>query len=210
MKKYMILLLPAAVLSGMISFAATPDSTSLSKIEYGRSVEVDRNEASAAVSSAGESSLSHKTSINPSNLLYGLIPGLQVLQNAGNAWDDGATLYVRGIGTSGTASPLILVDGFERSLDKISSRDIESVTVLKDASSASIYGARAALICAPVTPHPARTSRPFSRTSMPCQAEPRKRTATSSATLWPLREVPEPRNVRETPQEAPSLPQTAA
>ena len=144
MKKHMILLLPAAVLSGMISFAATPDSTSLSKIEYGRSVEVDRNEASAAVSSAGESSLSHKTSINPSNLLYGLIPGLQVLQNAGNAWDDGATLYVRGIGTSGTASPLILVDGFERSLDKISSRDIESVTVLKDAVSTSLYGMRGA------------------------------------------------------------------
>ena len=144
MKKHMILLLPAAVLSGMISFAATPDSTSLSKIEYGRSVEVDRNEASAAVSSAGESSLSHKTSINPSNHLYGLIPGLQVLQNAGNAWDDGATLYVRGIGTSGTASPLILVDGFERSLDKISSRDIESVTVLKDAVSTSLYGMRGA------------------------------------------------------------------
>lgn len=144
MKKHMILLFPTAILSGMLVSAMTPDSTSAPRTEYGRGVEVAVKEASAAVSSAGEQELSHKTAINPSNLLYGLIPGLQVLQNAGNSWDDGATLYVRGIGTSGTATPLILVDGFERSLDKISGRDIESVTVLKDAVSTSLYGMRGA------------------------------------------------------------------
>ena len=144
MKKHMILLFPTAILSGMLVSAMTPDSTSAPRTEYGRGVEVAVKEASDAVSSAGEQELSHKTAINPSNLLYGLIPGLQVLQNAGNSWDDGATLYVRGIGTSGTATPLILVDGFERSLDKISGRDIESVTVLKDAVSTSLYGMRGA------------------------------------------------------------------
>ncbi len=139
--------MPAA-LSGILSFAQVPDSTSRTGIsrqtEYGRSITVDSNEATAAVSSVSEKELSHKTAVNPSNLLYGLIPGLQVLQNAGNVWDDGATLQVRGTGTSGNVSPLILVDGFERSLDKISSRDIESVTVLKDAVSTSLYGLKGA------------------------------------------------------------------
>lgn len=147
MKRRIILLLPAAV-CGVISFAMTPDSTSSARapepVGYGRGIVIDRNEASAAISSADGEALGHRTAINPSNLLYGLIPGLQVMQNAGNAWDDGATLYVRGIGTSGTAAPLVLVDGFERPIDKISACDIESVTVLKDAVSTSLYGLRGA------------------------------------------------------------------
>ena len=96
------------------------------------------------ISVASEEELSHKKSINNSNMLYGLIPGLQVLQNSGNAWDDAATLRVRGYGTSSSTTPLVLVDGFERSLDQISADEIESVTVLKDAASTALYGMKGA------------------------------------------------------------------
>ena len=128
--------------------AQTPDSLSSAMIsnetEYGRGILYSQKESSAAVSTTNPDDLKHKTSINPSNLLYGLIPGLQVLQNAGNAWDDGATLHVRGIGTSNSSAPLVLVDGFERPLDNLSSSDIESVTVLKDAVSTALYGIKGA------------------------------------------------------------------
>lgn len=127
---------------------AQQDSVSARKdkiaIEYGRGISYDLKESTTATAVASEEMLSHRKSINNSNLLYGLIPGLQVLQNAGNAWDDTATLKVRGLGTTNSTSPLILVDGFERSLDQISKDEIESVTVLKDAASTALYGIRGA------------------------------------------------------------------
>ena len=83
-------------------------------IEYGRGISFNLKESTTATAVASEEELSHKKSINNSNMLYGLIPGLQVLQNSGNAWDDAATLRVRGYGTSSSTTPLVLVDGFER------------------------------------------------------------------------------------------------
>ena len=115
-----------------------------SQIEYGRGVGFSVKESTAASAKINEKALSHKTSIDASNNLFGLIPGLQVLQNAGNAWNDGATLYIRGLGTTNSKSPLILIDGFERSISDLTVQEIESVTVLKDAASLSLYGGRGA------------------------------------------------------------------
>ncbi len=113
-------------------------------VEYGRGISFDLKESTTATASASASDLSHKKTINPSNILYGQIAGLQVLQNANNAWNDGATLYVRGLGTTSSNAPLILVDGIERSLDVITVDEIESVTVLKEAVSTALYGIRGA------------------------------------------------------------------
>lgn len=112
--------------------------------EYGRNISFGMRESTAASATATAEELSHKTSINPSNMLYGLIPGLQVMQSPSNAWSDGANLYVRGQGTLSGKNPLILVDGFERSIDQLSADEIESVTVLKDAVSTSLYGVKGA------------------------------------------------------------------
>ena len=76
--------------------------------------------------------------------LGGLAPGLAVTQTSGQPGEDGATLRVRGNTTLNTNSPLVLVDGIEYSMDNINPQDIESITVLKDASSTAIYGSRAA------------------------------------------------------------------
>lgn len=74
---------------------------------------------------------------NVKGLLIGQVPGLISNQNPGLPGEDNATLSIRGFG-----NPLVIVDGIESYLDRIDPNDIETVTVLKDAS-AAIYGARA-------------------------------------------------------------------
>ena len=113
-------------------------------IELGRTITYDAQEVTGAISVATNDALSHKNSIKPSNQLFGTIPGLQVLQNAGTVWENGATMYIRGLGTTSSKTPLILVDGFERSIDELSSEEIESVSVLKDAVATALYGIRGA------------------------------------------------------------------
>ncbi|MCD7935243.1 MAG: TonB-dependent receptor [Tannerellaceae bacterium] len=76
--------------------------------------------------------------------LQGKVPGVQVTQNSGQPGADGGAITVRGIGTLNDSSPLIIIDGFESSFDKVDPKDIESMTVLKDAASAAIYGNKAA------------------------------------------------------------------
>mgnify|MGYP001214904312 CR=1 FL=1 len=82
--------------------------------------------------------------VNLSNSMAGRLPGLVVVTRSGQPGSDGSTFRIRGANTLGDNSPLIVVDGVpNRGLERLMSSDIESVTVLKDAS-AAIYGAQAA------------------------------------------------------------------
>lgn len=135
-----IKLLIAGLLFTSVSAAQVADSIQ----QYGRGISFIKKEATIARGVATSEQLGHRTSTVASNALFGLIPGLQVLQNAGNEWENGATLYVRGVGTTAANSPLILIDGFERSIENLAVQDIESVTVLKDAPSLALYGIRGA------------------------------------------------------------------
>lgn len=77
--------------------------------------------------------------------LQGLVPGLQISTNTGEM-DKNMSINIRGTGTIGegsSGSPLILIDGMEGDLNSVNPQDIESVSVLKDAAAASIYGSRA-------------------------------------------------------------------
>lgn len=80
-----------------------------------------------------------------SQLLQGLAPGISVWQSSGKPGADGANIRIRGIGSifSGVG-PLIMVDGVVSSMDNLDPNSIESITVLKDAASTSIYGTRGA------------------------------------------------------------------
>jgi TonB-linked SusC/RagA family outer membrane protein len=78
-----------------------------------------------------------------STALQGAVPGLTVTQTSGQPGRDGSTLRIRGIGTTGNSDPLVIVDGVESNLNNIDPNEIESISVLKDASSAAIYGSRA-------------------------------------------------------------------
>ena len=76
--------------------------------------------------------------------LQGMLPGVTVVNSSGQPGESNTTIRVRGIGTIGNSNPLILIDGVEGDISAINPEDIESVSVLKDAASAAIYGARAA------------------------------------------------------------------
>ncbi|MDR2765578.1 MAG: TonB-dependent receptor [Tannerella sp.] len=80
-----------------------------------------------------------------SNALAGELTGVTVIQRSGKPGDSGGEIRVRGVGSFG-ASPdvLVLIDGIPGTLNDIHPEDVETVSVLKDASSAAIYGARAA------------------------------------------------------------------
>lgn len=84
---------------------------------------------------------------NVSQALQGVVPGLNLsVNNGGGSLDSEMSINIRGTGTIGDgsgSSPLVLIDGIEGSLNTVNPNDIESVSVLKDAASASIYGARA-------------------------------------------------------------------
>ena len=114
------------------------------KVEYGREILLGKEQSTVAVSSVGADKLEHKLTNDATNSLFGLLPGLQVMQNAGTEWNKSASLFVRGLATLSYKSPLILVDGFERSISELSSEEIESVSVLKDAVAMSLYGGRGA------------------------------------------------------------------
>jgi len=82
---------------------------------------------------------------NISEGLTGLVPGLSATQSTGMAGKNGATLLIRGLGTPNNSAPLIVVDGIpDVDINRVNVNDIETVSVLKDASSASVYGSRAA------------------------------------------------------------------
>lgn len=79
------------------------------------------------------------------NMLTGLMPGVTITQSSGNPGQEAGTIRIRGVGSFGaTPSPLVLVDGMPGSLSDLTPADIDNISVLKDASSAAIYGSRAA------------------------------------------------------------------
>ena len=89
--------------------------------------------------------LERSPTVSITNSLGGRLPGVTALNRSGEPGSDVAQLLIRGKSTLGSTSPLVVIDGVagRGGLDQISSRDIESISVLKDAS-AAIYGSRAA------------------------------------------------------------------
>ena len=76
--------------------------------------------------------------------MQGAAPGVFINQNSGQPGRDNILIRIRGVGTLNNANPLVLVDGVEAPFSNLNPDDIESITVLKDAASAAIYGSRAA------------------------------------------------------------------
>lgn len=91
--------------------------------------------------------------------LQGQMPGLTILDQGGSPGNSNTTMRIRGITTLSNSNPLVIVDGIEQPLSDINPNDIESVSVLKDASSTAIYGSRAANGVVLVTTKRARTGK---------------------------------------------------
>ncbi|WP_425392132.1 SusC/RagA family TonB-linked outer membrane protein [Ekhidna sp.] len=97
-----------------------------------------------AVSSVTSEELNKQPVARIDQAIQGRVAGVQILNQSGQP-GEAPQIRIRGIGTNGDNSPLILVDGIAvASIDNLNAGDIQSVEVLKDAASSSIYGARAA------------------------------------------------------------------
>lgn len=98
-----------------------------------------------AVTTVNVDDLKSVATSNISNALAGNVPGIMAMQKSGQPGKNMSEFWIRGISTFGAnTEALVLVDGFERSLDELNVEDIESFSVLKDASATAIYGSRGA------------------------------------------------------------------
>lgn len=130
---------------GTVALSLKPMATNLNEVVvvgYGIQKKVN---LTGSVSSVKGEELDMRPVTDASQSLQGMIPGLLVSNNSTGRPGSTGTLSLRGQGNlSGTGNPYILVDGIEMSLSDVNPNDIESISVLKDAASAAIYGARAA------------------------------------------------------------------
>ena len=99
-----------------------------------------------AIASVGTDDLLASPNASVANSLAGKITGVSSVQTSGQPGAEDPKIYVRGVGslTDAGATPLILVDGVERSFFQMDPNEIESVTVLKDASATAVFGVRGA------------------------------------------------------------------
>lgn len=112
-------------------------------VGYGRQKKVNLVGSVSAVTM--DEKMTSRPLPNISSGLSGLVPGLSATQLSGMAGRNGASLLIRGLGTVNNANPLIVVDGMpDVDINRINVNDIESISVLKDATSSAVYGSRAA------------------------------------------------------------------
>ena len=128
-----------------VNVTMTEDSQLLDDVVvvgYGVQRKVDLTGSVSAITSR---ELENKPVMSTAQALAGVAPGLSVVANSGRP-GAGASIKIRGTGTFSSAGndPLILIDGLAGSIDDVDANDIQSISFLKDAASASIYGNRAA------------------------------------------------------------------
>ncbi|MBD5280945.1 MAG: TonB-dependent receptor [Bacteroides sp.] len=118
------------------------DLDELVVVGYGTQKKVN---LTGSVSTISADELASRPVTNTSTAIAGLAPGISVIQNSGRP-GAGASVKIRGTGTFSSAGngPLVLIDGISGSMDDIDPSVIKSISILKDAASASIYGNRAA------------------------------------------------------------------
>ncbi len=129
-----------------LSIVLVEDLKSLSEVVvvgYGTQKKVN---LTGSVSAIGSEQLERRPIISTANALQGVAPGVTVTSQTGSPGGDGGQIRIRGINSFGgsDSNPLVLIDGVPGVLNQIDINLIESISVLKDAASAAIYGSRAA------------------------------------------------------------------
>ena len=134
----------AVLTNDVVSITLQEDSSVLDEIVvigYGTQRKID---VTGSVSSITTEDLNRAPAANLSNSLSGRLTGVISTQPTGQPGFDNPIFSIRGESTFGNNQPLILVDGIVRSFSRVNPNEIESITVLKDAASTAVYGARAA------------------------------------------------------------------
>ncbi len=104
----------------------------------------ERRKLLSSVATVSGADINKRVGTNPLTLMQGKLPGLQVVQGSGEPGNEGIQMRVRGITTFSSVGndPLVIVNGLPGNLTALNPNDIESISVLKDAASAAIYGSR--------------------------------------------------------------------
>jgi TonB-linked SusC/RagA family outer membrane protein len=111
-------------------------------VGYGSQKKVD---VIGSIASINSKNLESRPAPDVTNMLTGQMSGVSVTQTTGKPGADAGTIRVRGVGSFGaTPEPLVLIDGLVGSLSDLNPSEIDNISVLKDASSAAIYGSRSA------------------------------------------------------------------
>ena len=118
--------------------AMTLDETVV--VGYGTQKKVN---LTGAVTAVEGKALENRSAHNLTTMLQGSVPGLNITTSSGNPGSTGS-LNVRGFTSINEGSPLVLIDGVDGDINRINPQDVASISILKDASSAAVYGARAA------------------------------------------------------------------
>ena len=127
-----------------INISMVPDALALEDavvVAYGQQKKVTITGSVSAVSGEG---LMKAPVANVANALQGNLPGVSAVQASGMPGADEPVIRIRGVGSLNSAEPLVLVDGVERSFSQLDANEIESISVLKDASATAVFGVRGA------------------------------------------------------------------
>ncbi len=127
-----------------LNITLEPDNTQLNElVVVGYGVQ-RKSDLTGAVGSVNGSDIQAKRSTQLATALQGALSGVTVTRSSGEPGGTGQSIRVRGITTISDSSPLVIIDGVPGELNTVNPDDVESISVLKDAASAAIYGARAA------------------------------------------------------------------
>jgi TonB-linked SusC/RagA family outer membrane protein len=135
-----IFLLAGCVLAGNKTAQAQQADDSV-RVAYGKA---QLRSLTYSVSTVKSADIANRTVYSTGNALYGMLPGLTVRQATSEPGNDAPSFLLRGISTTKSNAPLVMVDGIERDINDVQLEDIESIAVLKDAAAAVMYGVRGA------------------------------------------------------------------
>lgn len=130
----------------VVDVSMKPESTALEEIVVVGYATQKKETLTGAISSVKTEELLVSPNASVANSLAGKISGLSSVQSSGQPGAEDPRIFIRGVGslTEGGASPLILVDGVERSFFQMDPNEIDNITVLKDASATAVFGVRGA------------------------------------------------------------------
>lgn len=137
MKKYIIIALIGSLTTPALAQEQERDSLP-DKVQMGYQMEMSKKTIAGSARSVGSNVLDKAPEIDIAKALYGKIAGLNVYQGSGSSAQNVPALAIHG------HAPLVLVDGFPRDLSDITSSEIESIQILKDAVASALYGVRGA------------------------------------------------------------------
>ncbi len=136
--------LEMGVTGGSMKVVMTPDVEMLDEvvvIAYGQQKKVT---VTGSISNINSKELLKSPAVSLGNAITGKLPGLSTVQYSGLPGEDDPTILIRGQASLNGSSPLVLVDGVERSFTQIDPNEVEDITILKDASATAVYGVRGA------------------------------------------------------------------